>query len=74
MDENALIPSQLKFVLLVVLLICGGNGVGIIAAALIWKFTGSVAGAVLTAVAITVVALIGALALVLLRSKKAGRK
>ena len=74
MDENEQYPKQLKFVLLVVLILCGGNGVGIIAAALVWKFTGAIASAIVTAVLITVVALVGALALILSHNRKQGKK
>lgn len=70
MEDQNQDSQRMKFVLLVVLILCGGNGIGIITGALVWKFTGSIAGAILTAVVITVVALICALALVLSHNKK----
>lgn len=70
MEENNQDPQRLKYVLLVVLIICGGNGVGIVTGALLWKCTGAVVGAILTAVAITAAALIGALALIVSHNKK----
>lgn len=70
MDENEQYPKQLKFVLLVVLILCGGNGVGIIAAALVWKCTASLAGTILTVVAITIVAFLWAMVLILRHNKK----
>ena len=65
--------GQLKFVLLTVLVLCGGNGVGIIAAALVWKATASVKFAILTLVAITVVALVSALAMIVIHIKNKGK-
>ena len=62
--------KKLVFVLLVVLILCGGNGIGIITAALIWKFTGAIAGAILTAVAITLAALLCVIAMILHRSRR----
>lgn len=74
MDEKDQYSKQLKFVLLVVLILCGGNGAGIIAAALVWKFTGSLTGTILTVVLVTVIALIVALTLILSHNKKKGQK
>lgn len=70
MNENEQYPKQLKFVLLVVLILCGGNGVGIIAAALVWKFTASLTGTILTVVAITAVAFLCAMVMILRHNKK----
>lgn len=57
-------PNRLLYVMLVVLIICGGNGLGILTAALIWKFTGALTAAILTAVGITVLAFLGAMLLI----------
>lgn len=73
MDEKDQYSKQLKFVLLVVLILCGGNGVGIIAAALVWKFTSSLAGTILTVVAITAVAFLCAMAMILRHNRKQKR-
>lgn len=62
--------GQLLFVLLIVLIICGGNGVGILAAGVIWKLTHMLAAAILAAVAITLAAFIAAMLLVVLRNKR----
>jgi Flp pilus assembly protein TadB len=62
--------QKLLFVLLVVLIVCGGNGAGILTAALIWKLTGAVGIAVLAAVIITVVAFSFAMLLVVLHGQK----
>ena len=69
MDDNAF-RRKLTLALLVVLILCGGNGIGIIAAALIWKQTGAIAGAILTAVGITLVALLCAIALILRHNRR----
>ena len=70
MEDQNRDAQRLKYVLLVVLILCGGNGAGIIAAALVWKFTGLLWGAVLTLVGITLLAFVGAMALILTRNKK----
>lgn len=70
MDDNNQDPQRLKFVLLVVLILCGGNGAGIIAAALVWKSTGLLWGAILTLVGITLLAFLGAIALILSHTRK----
>ena len=62
--------GQLLFVLLVVLIICGGNGVGILAAGVIWKLTHRLAIAIAVAVIITVLAFAAGMALVLLRGRR----
>ena len=62
-------PNRLLYVMLVVLIICGGNGLGILAAALIWKFAGALAAAILTAVGITVLAFLGAMLLIVSHNK-----
>jgi Na+/citrate or Na+/malate symporter len=62
-------PQRLLFVMLVVLIVCGGNGVGIITAALIWKYTGRVVAAIVAVTIITLLALAGALALILCHSR-----
>ena len=63
-------PKRLTYVLLVVAIICGGNGIGILAAGLIWKFTGNIPGAIAAVVAITVVAFVCALALIVHHNRK----
>lgn len=63
-------PQKLIYVLLVVLIICGGNGAGILTAGLIWKLTGAVGAAVLAAVIITVVTFAIAMLLVVLHGRK----
>ena len=57
--------GQLLFVLLVVLIICGGNGVGILAAGVIWTLTQHMA-----AVIITVLAFAIGMTLVILHNKR----
>ena len=54
----------------VVAIICGGNGIGILAAGLIWKFTGNIPGAIAAVVAITVVAFVCAMALIVHHNRK----
>ena len=63
-------PQKLIYVLLVVLIICGGNGAGILTAGLIWKLTGAIGAAVLAAVVITVIAFAAAMLLMVLHGKK----
>lgn len=63
-------PQRLTYVLLVVLIICGGNGVGILAAGLIWKLTGNVPGAIAAVVAVTVAAFALAMVLVVRHNRK----
>lgn len=74
MEQNNSGIRKLKFVLLVVLVLCGGNGAAIIAAALVWKATASLPSAILTLVVITLAALAGALAMILLHIKKSKRQ
>lgn len=69
MDDKQ-VQRKLLFTLLVVGILCGGNGIGILTAALIWKFTGAVAGAILTAVAITLLALVCVILLILHRNRR----
>ncbi|MBR1781226.1 MAG: hypothetical protein IJ751_07495 [Oscillospiraceae bacterium] len=63
-------PNKLLFVMLVVLIICGGNGLGILTAALIWRLTGLRAAAILAVVGITVVAFVCGMALIVFRNRK----
>lgn len=70
MEDQNRDAQRLKYVLLVVLILCGGNGAGIIAAALVWKFTGLLLGAILTLVGITLLAFAGAMVLILTHNKK----
>ena len=49
--ENS--TADLVFVLLIVLLICGGNGLGILAAGLLWKAAGRLALSITVLVLIT---------------------
>ena len=56
--------------LLVVLIICGGNGVGILAAGVIWKLTQHMAAAIVAAVIITVLAFAVGMTLVVLHNKR----
>lgn len=62
--------QRLTYVLLVVLIICGGNGLGILAAGLVWKFTQSIVGAILAVVVITIIAFVSAMVLVVRHNKK----
>lgn len=62
--------QRLTYVLLVVLIICGGNGLGILAAGLVWKFTQNIAGAIFAVVGITVIAFVFAMVLVVHHNKK----
>ena len=56
--------------LLVVLIICGGNGVGILAAGVIWTLTQHMAAAIVAAVIITVLAFAVGMTLVILHNKR----
>ncbi len=59
--KNPLPRSQkrdLLRVMLAVLIVCGGNGIGILAAAICWKFTGRLLPALGVAAGITAVALV----------------
>lgn len=62
--------KRLLYVMLVVLIICGGNGAGILTAALIWKSTGHIPAAVFAVVFITLLAFIAAMLVVLFHNKK----
>lgn len=50
--------NRLIFVLVLVLIFCGGNGAGMLAGALIWKMTGQLKPAILAVVGITVLAFV----------------
>ncbi len=63
-------PQRLTYVMLVVLILCGGNGASIIAAALLWKRTGQTAAAILTVVGVTAVAFLAAMVLIRSHNKK----
>lgn len=56
--------KQVAYVMLVVLIICGGNGVGIITAALIWKSTHLLAAAIVSVSVITILALLGGIIMI----------
>lgn len=62
--------GQLLFVLLIVLIICGGNGVGILVAGVIWKLTHMLAAAIMAAVAITLAAFIAAMIVLVQHNKR----
>ena len=66
--KSGFLPADIS--LLVVAIICGGNGIGILAAGLIWKFTGNIPGAIAAVVAITVVAFVCAMALIVHHNRK----
>jgi len=62
--------KRLAYVLLVVLIICGGNGIGILTAALVWKFTHLLSAAILSVVGITVLAFLGGMLVILSHNKR----
>lgn len=62
--------DKLRFVLKIVLIICGGNGIGVLAGAFFWKYTGRTPQAVTLMVLITAAAFLYA---VLLIKKRAGK-
>ncbi len=62
--------ASLVFVLLTVLLICGGNGLSILLAALLWKRTGSMALAIVTVVGVTAICFALAMVFVALRHRE----
>ena len=51
--------ARIIFVMIIVAVICGGNGMGIVAAGIYWKLTGNLSAAIAIVVGVTV----GALAL-----------
>lgn len=68
--ENQSDASKLIYVMLVVLIICGGNGAGILAAALVWKFTHLLSAAILSVVGITALAFLGGMLVILSHNKR----
>ena len=62
--------ADLVFVLLIVLLICGGNGLGILAAGLLWKAAGSLALSITVLVLITLTGFALAMALVAVNHRR----
>ena len=63
--------ARLMFTLAIVLIICGGNGIGLLAGGLLWKYTGQVMPAVGMMIAITAAAFTAAMLMLILRAKKA---
>ena len=57
-DAATLLKDRMLFVMLIVAVLCGGNGIGIVAAGLFWKRTQNLAGAVGIVVAVTAAALV----------------
>ncbi len=60
----------LIFALLTVLLICGGNGMSILVAGLLWKSTGSMPLAIVTVVGLTAIFFALAMVMVALRHRE----
>ncbi len=71
--EKKRTTANLVFVLLVVLIICGGNGMGILIGGLLWKATERLSLAILAVVGITVIAFALAMALVALNHRSIAR-
>lgn len=66
--------SQLMFTLAIVLIICGGNGIGLVAGGLLWKFTGQALSAIVLMIAITILAFSAAMLLLVRRNKRTASK
>ena len=57
--------DRVLFVLAMVGVLCGGNGLGIVAAGVYWKLTGNVGGAILIIVCVTTAAILAAVLIAL---------
>ena len=57
--------DRVIFVLAMVGVLCGGNGLGIVAAGVYWKLTGNVGGAILIIVCVTTAAILAAVLIAL---------
>ncbi len=63
-------PKRLRYVLLVVLILCGGNGISLVTAAILWKVYASFLISALAVIGITLIAFIGAMALIVSHNLK----
>ena len=73
-QEFALPKARIAYVLAIVAVLCGGNGIGIVSAGLFWKATGNTPGAVLIAAAVTVLALIVVAVIVLVHHSRVKKR
>lgn len=64
--------KRLRSVLLTVLIICGGNGAGLVAGALVWKKTGNIPLAIVLLIGITAAAFCAAMLLFKKRNRRSG--
>lgn len=72
--EWELPKARIAYVMAIVAVLCGGNGIGILSAGLYWKATGSLPGAIGIVVGVTVLALLVVAVIVLVHKKRTKKK
>ena len=72
--EVTLPAARIAYVMAIVAVLCGGNGIGIVAAGLFWKKTANLTGAIGIAVCCTAAALVVVAAIVLIHKRHVKKK
>ena len=72
--EVALPKARIAYIMAIVAVMCGGNGIGILLAGLYWKATQNLPGSIGIAVGVTAVALILVLLIVLFKKHLVKKK
>lgn len=72
--EVTLPTARIAYVMAIVAVLCGGNGIGIVSAGLFWKKTANLTGAIGIAVCFTAAALVVVAAIVLLHKRHVKKK
>ena len=74
LDAATMLRNRMLFVMAIVAVLCGGNGIGIVAAGIFWKQTQNLAGAIGILVAVTAGALVIVALIALLHHRKVKRE
>lgn len=72
--EVTLPTARIAYVMAIVAVLCGGNGIGIVAAGLFWKKTANLTGAIGIVVCCTAAALLVVAAIVLIHKRHVKKK
>ncbi len=72
--EWELPKARIAYVMAIVAVLCGGNGIGILAAGLHWKANGNLPVAIGIAVGVTALALVAVAIIVLVHKKRTKKK
>ena len=72
--EWELPKARIAYVMAIVAVLCGGNGIGILSAGLYWKTTGNLPVAIGIVVGVTVLALLVVAVIVLVHEKRTKKK